>query len=95
MNTEQANTEPTQTTNSLVAFNGVSAEAAVDELRRELHVRNKCYPKWTEEGKLTHAEAKSRLDGMVAALDFCAWLESLKSSVSSEYATWSKSVQRK
>lgn len=63
-------------------------EAATDELKREIHIREKCYPKWLAEGKLTRAEAATRLGAMKAAVNFTTFLEDMGDLVSKEYAAW-------
>ena len=77
------------------AINGRNVIEAVDELKREIHVRNKCYPKWTEEGKLTRAEAAVRLESLIAALDFCAFHEAMGEALSKEFAIWAEKVKIK
>lgn len=43
---------------------------ARDEVARELQVRNRCYPNWVKEGRLSETEASDRYDRLKAALDF-------------------------
>jgi len=44
-------------------------QEAVDELRRELQVRQRCFPKWVEEGRLSHSEATDRYERLLTALN--------------------------
>jgi hypothetical protein len=45
---------------------------ALHECQRELQVRQRCYPRWVKEGKLTAFEADERANRLAAA---CQWLE--------------------
>jgi signal recognition particle subunit SEC65 len=36
-------------------------EGAIGELERELQVRERCYPRWVAEGKVSRLDAKDRL----------------------------------
>lgn len=41
---------------------------AISELRRELNVRERCYPRWVADGKLDETDAQDRLERMQAAV---------------------------
>lgn len=43
-------------------------QSAFDELRRELDVRNRLYPRWVELGKITKSEARDRYERLKAAI---------------------------
>lgn len=47
------------------------AQEAADEVLRELGVRDRCYPKWMDTGKLSKTEAKDRMNRMSTALYIC------------------------
>lgn len=40
----------------------VTAQEAYDEAMRELQVRDRCYPKWVSEGKVSRTEARQRFN---------------------------------
>ena len=42
-------------------------EAALGEVQRELQVRERCYPRWVEEGKMSRIDAKDRLSRQIQA----------------------------
>ena len=42
-------------------------EAAIGEVNRERQVRERCYPRWTAEGKLSKIDAKDRLSRIIKA----------------------------
>lgn len=54
-----------------------SLSEQVDELRRELGVRERCYPKWIQEGKLSRTDARDRLERLRAALHTVQKVENL------------------
>ena len=35
-------------------------QAAMDELKREIDVRDRCYPRWVQEGKISKTDATDR-----------------------------------
>lgn len=41
---------------------------AVSELKRELNVRNRCYDRWVEDGKIDQVDAIDRLDRLWTAI---------------------------
>lgn len=43
---------------------------AIDEVEREFNVRERCFPKWVTEGRLTRSDAKDRLERLGAACYF-------------------------
>lgn len=55
---------------------------AIHECERELAVRQRCYPRWVREGKLTDFEANERGGRLAAAV---AWLKKCLAS-SAEFA---------
>lgn len=56
-------TPPKEMTPSLVA-----AQAALDELQRELNVRMRCFPRWIQEGRVSATDAQDRIDRLHTAL---------------------------
>jgi hypothetical protein len=42
-------------------------EPALGEIQREMQVRERCYPRWVEEGKLSRIDAKERLNRQIYA----------------------------
>lgn len=44
-------------------------ERAVDEVKREVSVRERCYSRWVDEGRMSRTEAKERMFGMKKALE--------------------------
>lgn len=44
-------------------------ERAVDEVKREVSVRERCYQRWVDEGRMSRTEAKERMFGMKKALE--------------------------
>jgi hypothetical protein len=42
-------------------------EAALGEVERELQVRERCYPRWVEEGKMSRIDAKDRMSRQIQA----------------------------
>jgi hypothetical protein len=42
-------------------------EGALGEVQRELQVRERCYPRWTEEGKMSRIDAKDRMSRQILA----------------------------
>ena len=42
-------------------------EAALGEVQRELQVRERCYPRWVEEGKMSRIDAKDRMSRQILA----------------------------
>lgn len=47
-----------------------SLPEAISEVKRELQVRERCYPRWVEDGRLTDIDASDRFDRMEAALRY-------------------------
>lgn len=43
---------------------------AIDEVEREFNVRERCFPKWVQDGRLTKTDAKDRLERLGAACYF-------------------------
>lgn len=44
-------------------------EGALGECQRELQVRERCYPRWTEEGKMSRIDAKDRMSRQLMAVE--------------------------
>jgi hypothetical protein len=42
-------------------------EPALGEVQRELQVRERCYKRWTEEGKMSRIDAKDRMSRQILA----------------------------
>ena len=47
-------------------------EPALGELTREREVRERCYPRWVEEGKMSRIDAKDRMARILLAEEICA-----------------------
>lgn len=45
-----------------------SQQSAYDELKRELDVRDRLYPRWVDAGKLTKSEARDRFNRLKEAI---------------------------
>ena len=45
-----------------------SARESVDELVRELHVRQRCFPRWVAEGKLSRTDGIDRIERLASAI---------------------------
>ena len=43
---------------------------AISEVKRELQVRERCYKRWVEDGRLSDVDATDRFDRMSAALQY-------------------------
>lgn len=41
---------------------GATPQQAYDEAMRELQVRERCFPRWVQDGKLSRTDARARLD---------------------------------
>jgi hypothetical protein len=48
----------------------VSRAEAIAELRRELAMREVCYPKWVADGSLSQAKADTQVNRLNAAIEF-------------------------
>lgn len=53
-----------------------SREEAVSELQREMQVRQRCYDRWVQDGKLTSVDAVDRLDRLQTAIHLLEVVES-------------------
>jgi hypothetical protein len=42
-------------------------EGALGEVQRELQVRERCYPRWVDEGKMSRIDAKDRMSRQIQA----------------------------
>jgi len=54
-----------------------SLEEAISECQRELGVRQRCYDRWIQDGKLTLVDARDRMERLQAAIKY---LQSVTSS---------------
>lgn len=52
------------------SIKGRDLDQAHGEAVRELTVRNRCFPRWVEEGRITKMDAKDRLERLEAAVWF-------------------------
>jgi hypothetical protein len=43
-------------------------QECVDELQRELSVRERCYPRWVSEGRLSRTDARDRTERLQGAI---------------------------
>ena len=41
----------------------------LDELNRELNVRQRCFDRWVKEGRMTATDAQDRLDRLASAVE--------------------------
>jgi len=53
---------------SSAQFTERSLEEAVDELRRELQVRDRCFPGWVADGRIARTDARDRYDRLKTAI---------------------------
>lgn len=51
---------------------------ALDEVDREIKVRQRCYARWVSEGKITRTDATDRLERLQAALAYLDRVKQLK-----------------
>lgn len=76
---------------NLRAPNLATLESAMDEAIRELEVRERCYPRWIKEGRISKTDARDRTHRLRAAIWFLSFLSymdlDLVSSVAQE-AKW-------
>jgi hypothetical protein len=49
-------------------------EAPLGELQRELQVREHCYPRWVQEGKMSRIDAKDRMARQIMAVELLSLL---------------------
>jgi hypothetical protein len=56
-----------EATFALTQLDADEVEAALSEVEREMHVRERCYGRWVEEGKLSRIDAKDRMDRQILA----------------------------
>jgi hypothetical protein len=47
-------------------------QEAIDELHRELTVRQRCFPRWVKEGRVSATDAQDRIDRLATAHDLLA-----------------------
>jgi hypothetical protein len=48
---------------------------ALDELHREFAVRQRCYHRWIDDGKVSRTDAQDRLDRLASAIAILAGLD--------------------
>jgi hypothetical protein len=53
----------------LIALDFDQVDAAASEVERELQVRQRCYPRWVDEGKISRIDAKDRFERQQKALE--------------------------
>lgn len=58
-------------------------QRACDELAREISMRQRCYPRWVEEGRMSRTESKERMFGLVTAQEYLKNLLDSESSIQS------------
>jgi len=51
-----------------------SLEEATDEVQREFNVRERCFPRWIAEGRVSKTDAQDRLDRLASALEYLGQL---------------------
>lgn len=70
-----------------------SIEEALDEVAREIAVRERCFPRWITEGRISKSDAKDRLQRMLkAAFLLDAQVQLSTESVPAEHSTAPASV---
>ena len=65
---EQHNSPSSGAGRLIVARPGRSLEEAISECERELNVRDRCFTRWVNEGKIDRVDAQDRLDRLFAAV---------------------------
>ena len=45
-----------------------SVKEAIDEVHRELCVRQRCFPRWIQDGRVSETDAQDRVDRLSSAL---------------------------
>lgn len=65
MSTEKLTVE--QAAAKLALLKQGDVEAALGEVQRERQVRERCYPRWVEEGKMSRIDAKDRMSRQIQA----------------------------
>ena len=58
---------PEQAAAKLALLKMDDVEAALGEIERELQVRERCFPRWVEEGKMSRIDAKDRMSRQIQA----------------------------
>lgn len=56
-----------QALNKLSLLKPDDIEPALGEIQREMQVRERCYPRWVEEQKMSKIDAKDRLERVILA----------------------------
>lgn len=56
-------------------------QEAIDELHRELTVRQRCFPRWIGEGRVSATDAQDRIDRLATAHDLLAQVFKLDPSL--------------
>lgn len=52
-----------------------SLAEAIDEIYRELQVRQRCFPRWVEEGRISRTDARDRIARQESALTYLQSLQ--------------------
>ncbi len=60
-------TEPTELTAIMSGWEHRSPSEALDEVARELAVRERCFPRWIKEGRISRTDAVDRLQRLTKA----------------------------
>lgn len=58
---------PEQAAAKLALLKQTDIEGALGEVQREKQVRERCYPRWVEEGKMSRIDAKDRMSRQIIA----------------------------
>ena len=64
------------------------AQTAFDEAKRELEVRERCYPKWVQEGKLSRTDAEVRMKGIIAVCALLADFPGVTANTLQDLSAW-------
>jgi hypothetical protein len=65
---------PEQASAKLALLKQEDIEGALGEVQRELQVRERCYPRWVEEGKMSRIDAKDRMSRQIQAEELLSLL---------------------
>lgn len=49
-----------------------TSREALDEVAREIQVRERCFPRWITEGRVSNSDAKDRLQRLIKAANILA-----------------------
>lgn len=70
------------------ASKDVTNQAAYDEALREMQVRERCYPKWIQEGKISRTDATQRMQGIMRVVALLADFPHVTSNTGKDLSEW-------